>query len=110
MFSLQMAEAGFYWSGTSAEPDSAACFMCGKVLDNWECDDDPWQEHRKHAPQCMFASLGRPQAQLTGSEFIGVVEKMAANALERYKLCEDKQVQQNAQEARDAIMKFFRQK
>lgn len=60
-----MAEAGFYWCGTTREEDTAACFLCGKVLDGWESTDDPWSEHKKHAPQCAFVKLGRPQKQLT---------------------------------------------
>uniref|UniRef100_A0A1B0D169 Uncharacterized protein n=1 Tax=Phlebotomus papatasi TaxID=29031 RepID=A0A1B0D169_PHLPP len=48
--SFQMAEAGFFCIGC----DSAACFMCGKELDGWEEQDDPWVEHKRHAPQCQF--------------------------------------------------------
>lgn len=59
-----MAEAGFYWTGSEHEQDSATCFICGKQLDNWECSDDPWYEHKKHAPNCSFVKLGRPESQL----------------------------------------------
>lgn len=60
-----MAEAGFYWHGTETEIDIAACFVCGKELDGWEESDDPWSEHRKHAPQCPFVKFGRPETHLT---------------------------------------------
>lgn len=53
-FYSQMAEAGFYHSGTNDDDDSSTCFVCGKVLDSWENTDDPWQEHEKHAPNCAF--------------------------------------------------------
>lgn len=68
MLYAQMAEAGFYWCGSVKEEDTAACFLCGKVLDGWESTDDPWSEHKKHAPQCAFVKLGRPQRQLTVNE------------------------------------------
>lgn len=60
-----MAEAGFYWCGATQDPDSAACFMCDKHLDNWESTDDPWFEHKRHAPQCAFVKLGKAEANLT---------------------------------------------
>lgn len=52
-----MAEAGFYYSGVSEEDDSATCFVCGKILDGWEENDEPWREHEKHAPNCKFVRL-----------------------------------------------------
>lgn len=30
-----MAKAGFYYTGSSKDDDSATCFVCGKVLDGW---------------------------------------------------------------------------
>lgn len=60
-----MAEAGFYWKGTKTDNDVAACFLCEKVLDGWEATDDPWVEHRTHAPQCDFVKCGRPESDLT---------------------------------------------
>ena len=60
-----MAQAGFYYSGVSTEDDSCTCFVCGKVLDGWEKNDNPWQEHEKHAPNCHFVKLNLDQANLT---------------------------------------------
>lgn len=62
-----MAEAGFYWTGTERENDTATCFVCGKTLDGWESEDDPWKEHLKHAPQCEFVKLGRVESDMTVS-------------------------------------------
>lgn len=70
----QMAEAGFYWKGTNTEPDTAACFLCGKVLDGWEESDDPWSEHKKHAPQCAFAKNGKTEDQYTVREFLDLMQ------------------------------------
>lgn len=75
--SFQMAEAGFYWKGNEVDVDSAACFLCGKVLDGWEPNDDPWSEHRKHAPQCAFVKLGRPERQIT----VRLAENQSAGAV-----------------------------
>lgn len=69
----KMAEAGFYWHGTEQEMDTAACFVCGKALDGWEETDDPWNEHRKHAPQCPFVKYGRPEASLTCEEMVNLM-------------------------------------
>lgn len=59
-----MSEAGFYWSGNEKENDTATCFLCSKVLDGWEESDNPWLEHQKHAPQCLFVKLGRSESEL----------------------------------------------
>lgn len=52
-----MAEAGFVYTGNTKDPDSVQCFFCGKSLDGWEIDDDPRNEHIKHAPNCHYAQL-----------------------------------------------------
>ncbi|XP_019552149.1 baculoviral IAP repeat-containing protein 5.2 [Aedes albopictus] len=71
----KMAEAGFYWQGDDKEDeDTSVCFVCGKVLDGWEESDDPWEEHKKHAPQCLFVKYGRPEAELTCEEMINLLE------------------------------------
>ncbi|XP_058444904.1 baculoviral IAP repeat-containing protein 5-like [Malaya genurostris] len=70
----KMAEAGFCWHGDDSEIDTAICFVCGKVLDGWEETDEPWVEHKKHAPQCLFVKYGRPEAQLMCEEMINLLE------------------------------------
>lgn len=37
-----MVAAGFYVIGDNNEPDLVECFICGKQLDGWEAQDDPW--------------------------------------------------------------------
>ncbi|XP_032684301.1 baculoviral IAP repeat-containing protein 5 [Odontomachus brunneus] len=54
-----MAAAGFYAIGNNDEPDLVECFMCGKQLDGWEPDDDPWDEHVKHQSNCSFVKLNK---------------------------------------------------
>lgn len=97
LWSLQMAEAGFYYSGLSEEDDSATCFVCGKVLDGWERDDEPWKEvraifclpscftfitswfsmfycfqHDKHAPNCKFVKMRKSESELSVSNLFTV--------------------------------------
>lgn len=62
-----MAKAGFYYSGSHEDDDSATCFVCAKVLDGWESTDEPWQEHEKHAPNCQFVRMSLDQGNLTVS-------------------------------------------
>ncbi|XP_016983246.1 baculoviral IAP repeat-containing protein 5 [Drosophila rhopaloa] len=69
----KMAEAGFYWTGTKRENDTATCFVCGKTLDGWESEDDPWKEHHKHAPQCEFVKLACAEKDLTVSQFLEIL-------------------------------------
>ncbi|XP_012543660.1 baculoviral IAP repeat-containing protein 5 [Monomorium pharaonis] len=54
-----MAAAGFYVVGDSNEPDLVECFICGKQLDGWEPNDDPWSEHKKHQSSCPFVKLNK---------------------------------------------------
>uniref|UniRef100_A0A8C4S7L7 RING-type E3 ubiquitin transferase n=1 Tax=Erpetoichthys calabaricus TaxID=27687 RepID=A0A8C4S7L7_ERPCA len=49
--SAKLAEAGFFFLGSE---DKVQCFCCGVILRQWERDDDPMTEHRKHFPACNF--------------------------------------------------------
>ncbi|XP_050303027.1 baculoviral IAP repeat-containing protein 5 [Anthonomus grandis grandis] len=71
----KMAEAGFIFTGSSKERDSAQCFYCKKELGGWEEDDNPWQEHLKHAPQCEFARMQKPQSSWTLEEMMDFIKK-----------------------------------
>ena len=59
----QLAEAGFFYSGTG---DLVVCFDCDLQLNHWEKDDVPFEEHAKFCPEefCPFLVL------LKGEEFI----------------------------------------
>lgn len=59
-----MAAAGFYKCSTDADSDVCACFYCGKTLDYWDANDDPFQEHKTHSPSCKFINLDRHEGQL----------------------------------------------
>ena len=50
----QLAKAGFFYSGFG---DKVVCFSCDLKLYNWEKTDDPWIEHYKNSPNCLFLKL-----------------------------------------------------
>ncbi|XP_056417521.1 baculoviral IAP repeat-containing protein 2 [Hyla sarda] len=49
----ELAKAGFYYVGPG---DKVACFACDGKLSNWEPKDNAMSEHRRHFPNCQFAS------------------------------------------------------
>ncbi|SPP88156.1 baculoviral IAP repeat-containing protein 5 [Drosophila guanche] len=79
----KMAEAGFYWTGTKRENDTATCFVCSKTLDGWESEDDPWKEHLKHAPQCEFVKLGCAEKDLTVTQFLDILGTVVKSSIEK---------------------------
>ncbi|XP_039257064.2 uncharacterized protein LOC120333770 [Styela clava] len=46
-----LARAGFFYLG---DMDRTQCFSCGGVLRNWTIEDDAFDEHRSHFPNCRF--------------------------------------------------------
>ncbi|KAJ8032708.1 E3 ubiquitin-protein ligase XIAP [Holothuria leucospilota] len=48
---LDLAQAGFISRGIE---DHVECFYCGVILGNWEPQYDPWQEHARHSPRCLW--------------------------------------------------------
>ncbi|XP_045463094.1 baculoviral IAP repeat-containing protein 5 [Harmonia axyridis] len=70
----KMAEAGFIFVGSTAEPDLVKCFFCDKQLDGWEKDDDPWDEHRRHSTECEFVLKNKPEEMMTLNEILDLEE------------------------------------
>ncbi|XP_026761192.1 baculoviral IAP repeat-containing protein 5 [Galleria mellonella] len=98
-----MAEAGFYSVATGDDDaDAAKCFLCGKELDGWEANDDPWQEHKSHAAKCAFVQLGRKEDELLLSEYLSVIKQ--------YMINEIKQVGELSKEHIDEKAKHVRRK
>ncbi|GAB0096769.1 baculoviral IAP repeat-containing protein 5.2 [Sergentomyia squamirostris] len=97
----KMAEAGFFCIGREA----AACFMCGKELDGWEEQDDPWMEHKKHAPQCYFVKNWKKQNDYTVHELILLLETYAKNQQEKKHLDKMMKYTEQQDKIRDEIMK-----
>ncbi|CAH2296880.1 baculoviral IAP repeat-containing 1-like [Pelobates cultripes] len=46
-----LAQAGFFFIGRR---DHVQCFSCSGCLGNWLETDDPWKEHAKWFPECVF--------------------------------------------------------
>ncbi|XP_069101012.1 E3 ubiquitin-protein ligase XIAP-like [Argopecten irradians] len=61
-----MAEAGFVYAGFA---DYTRCFFCGGGLKNWEDGDDPWIEHARWFPNCVFLKQNK------GVEFVQLVHE-----------------------------------
>ncbi|KAJ8985894.1 hypothetical protein NQ317_010650 [Molorchus minor] len=79
-----MAEAGFVFIGNKLEPDTVKCFLCHKSLDGWDATDDPWKEHRQHAPKCLFAKLSKPQESLTVRELLDIKNELTSQAIIKF--------------------------
>ncbi|KAI9672064.1 MAG: hypothetical protein M1831_001877 [Alyxoria varia] len=60
----KMIDAGWSYSPLPEADDCVTCFYCGISLDGWEPKDDPWQEHRRRAPECHFFTLVEESAKL----------------------------------------------
>nr|BDT62822.1 MAG: baculoviral IAP repeat-containing protein [Metapenaeus joyneri majanivirus] len=54
----ELVEAGFFSIGVS---DRVCCFYCGVILEKWEKDDIPWNEHARHFPSCKFVIMNKGQ-------------------------------------------------
>ena len=63
---IEMAEAGFIYSGYA---DSTICYSCGNGLRGWLKNEDPYEEHAWHYPQCKHLE------QRKGKEFIERVQR-----------------------------------
>lgn len=55
----QLADAGFYYTGTG---DQTLCYHCGGGLKDWEAEDDPWIQHAKWFKKCYYVLIVKGQA------------------------------------------------
>lgn len=53
----QLAAAGWFYDPTNDMPDGATCPYCHLSLDAWDKGDDPMEEHRRRASDCLFFAL-----------------------------------------------------
>jgi hypothetical protein len=59
----KMIEAGWCYDPAPAtstedeEQDGVTCFYCNLSLDGWEPKDDPFEEHTRRSPDCVFFAL-----------------------------------------------------
>lgn len=64
----RLAEAGFFYTGSS---DRVKCAFCLGVLKTWNQEDIPFAEHRSHFPYCRFLQgkdVGNIPLRQTGTE------------------------------------------
>lgn len=61
-----LAESGFIYSG---KKDIVECFCCGLILHHWEKEDNPWIEHSRWNPKCVYVLLSK------GNQFVENVVK-----------------------------------
>ena len=54
--SIALASAGFFYRGVA---DQTQCAFCYITISQWEPQDSPMEEHKRHAPNCPFV-LGLP--------------------------------------------------
>jgi hypothetical protein len=54
-FSFKLSHAGFYFNPSKTSPDNVTCFLCHKSMEGWSPNDDPFDEHFTHAPDCAWA-------------------------------------------------------
>jgi hypothetical protein len=53
----QLAAAGWFYDPAGDTPDGVSCPYCHLALDAWDAGDDPHEEHRRRAPDCLFFAL-----------------------------------------------------
>lgn len=64
----EMADAGFFYCGDGYNCNTR-CFSCKGILELWEDNDDPWEQHALWFPQCHYLKAAR------GTDFIQSVRK-----------------------------------
>mmetsp|Transcript_44496 Transcript_44496/g.69601 ORF Transcript_44496/g.69601 Transcript_44496/m.69601 type:complete len:457 (+) Transcript_44496:45-1415(+) len=55
----ELAAAGFFFAPLPACEDRVACYACGKVLFNWDPNDDITEAHKLFSPNCPLVT-GKP--------------------------------------------------
>ncbi|OWF45930.1 Baculoviral IAP repeat-containing protein 3 [Mizuhopecten yessoensis] len=66
----EMSSAGFFYTGNG---DYCRCFYCGGGLRNWEPGDDPWVEHARWFPRCLYVRQNK------GDRFVRLVQQRQEN-------------------------------
>ena len=61
---VAIAKAGFFYV---EEYDKVVCFACGGGLQDWKKEDDPWYEHARWFPRCIYLLLNK------GGEYVSRV-------------------------------------
>lgn len=102
----KMAEAGFIFCGSKSEPDLAQCYVCLKKLDGWEQDDEPWKEHKKHSPSCLFVKIGKKEADMTPLNHLDLFFERRKNTMKEEYEAYRASLLEMAEEVRKTIIKL----
>lgn len=80
--SQQLARAGFYYFNRS---DHVRCAWCQGEIGKWEINDNPFTEHLRFFPNCLWAQLG-PNVEVSSEESISNlgIQHIRAPKKERY--------------------------
>ncbi|RMZ88583.1 hypothetical protein DV736_g4188, partial [Chaetothyriales sp. CBS 134916] len=83
----KMVEAGWHFAPTDESEDWVTCAYCKLSLDGWEPKDNPFDEHYKRAPECVFfhfagttAPSKRPRAKKARSSKAARTSKASTRA------------------------------
>ena len=61
----KMVDAGWYYAPTPESDDYVTCVYCKLSLDGWEPKDNPYDEHHRRSPECLFFSFATKGAKNT---------------------------------------------
>lgn len=86
------AEARFTFIGDETSPDAVKCFLCEKVLEDWDPQDGPWSEQIRHSPNCSFAKLRMPQYLLILRDLIDIKELTKKTIIKDFITLNDKSI------------------
>ncbi|KAL3882891.1 hypothetical protein ACJMK2_029193 [Sinanodonta woodiana] len=88
----EMAECGFYYEGFK---DCVHCFHCGVQLQRWLHEDEPWFEHARWSPSCLYVHKNK------GKDFVQLAVKTAEMEAAK-KNATEKDLSTNGQESADS--------
>lgn len=72
---LSLAQAGFIFTPLRSDDDSTTCIYCQCILDGWEKNDDPFEEHRLRNRKCeVFGTDSASDSELENEDSISDIE------------------------------------
>ncbi|XP_069136336.1 uncharacterized protein [Argopecten irradians] len=60
-----LVDAGLFYTGVE---DSVRCFYCDVGFEKWDNEDNPWEAHARHSPDCSFLQ------KMKGAQYIADVQ------------------------------------
>lgn len=75
MSALSLADAGFFYTQRN---DEVTCFCCGKSINQWLLNDDPWIKHAVGSPHCPYIRFKK------GTDFIKKAKELHQNRQQNF--------------------------